>query len=103
MLKHSTHFSTALHALSHRAVNDVTAGVAEQILHCKGEVLATDLAMAEWLKLCAMDVGALQILPGTGWCPLERAEGSRPAYSMAGSTDSGPSVASRHLPVPGRI
>ena len=25
--------------------------------------MATDLAMAEWLKLCAMDVGALQILP----------------------------------------
>ena len=38
--KHRTHFSTALHALSHRAVNDVAKVVACEILHCKGEIWA---------------------------------------------------------------
>jgi acetyl/propionyl-CoA carboxylase alpha subunit len=43
-----------------------------------------------------------QILPGTGRCPLERAEGSHVQVSAVAESWA-PSVASRHLPVPGRI
>jgi hypothetical protein len=45
-----------------------------------------------------------QILPGTGRCPV-RAEGSGEVKRLLQGlcfADSGPSVASRHLPVPGR-
>ena len=44
-----------------------------------------------------------QILPGTGRYPLEGAEGSRFSSNTASIESGDPSVASRHLPVPGRI
>ena len=45
----------------------------------------------------------MMILPGTGRCPLEGAEGSRLAANAVLAEKRDPSVASRHLPVPGRI
>ncbi len=48
-------------------------------------------------------MSATEILPGTGRCPLEGAEGSRLTACTAPANRRDPSVASRHLPVPGRI
>ena len=48
-------------------------------------------------------MNATQILPGTGRCPLEGAEGSRLSANADFGGTRDPSVASRHLPVPGRI
>ena len=48
--------------------------------------------------------GASQILPGTGrWRAEGVTEGSRLAIYAALAERLDPSVASRHLPVPGRI
>ena len=44
-----------------------------------------------------------KILPGTGRCPLAGAEGFRLSTRAALAKRWDPSVASRHLPVPGRI
>ena len=47
-----------------------------------------------------------KLLSGTGRCPLERAEGPLPAHPNTKSQSQpspDPSVAARHLPVPGRI
>jgi hypothetical protein len=43
-----------------------------------------------------------QILPGTGRCP-NGAEGSQAGHKAVQVESWAPSVASRHLPVPGRI
>ncbi len=43
-----------------------------------------------------------KILPGTGRCPIG-AEGAQPSTGTVLSRTWDPSVASRHLPVPGRI
>jgi acetyl/propionyl-CoA carboxylase alpha subunit len=43
-----------------------------------------------------------QILPGTGRCP-NGAEGSQAGHQAMQVESWDPSVASRHLPVPGRI
>ena len=44
-----------------------------------------------------------EILPGTGRCPLKGAEGFHLSKSATFVERWDPSVASRHLPVPGRI